>query len=42
MKYDKSVHIKFWGSKGLKESGFVMREKNRMSDLYSQGKGEIL
>lgn len=35
-------HIKFWRPKGLKESGFVMREKNRMSDLYSQGKGEIL
>ena len=34
--------IKFWGLKDLKESGFVMREKNRMSDLYSQGKGEIL
>ncbi len=35
-------HIKFWRSQGLKESGFVMKEKNRMSDLYSQGKGEIL
>ena len=37
-----SGHIKFWRQQCLKESGFVMREKNRMSDLYSRGKGEIL
>lgn len=33
---------KVLGSARAIESGFVMREKNRMSDLYSQGKGEIL
>lgn len=43
MKYDKSRYHKVLGHrKVLKESGFIMKEKNRMSDLYFQGKGEIL